>query len=65
MAMRFVWARNRNAAGRGRDPMPQIIHENVGCAHLEIVAEHDIPDFVIDRRIDALVNIFPAPPGVA
>jgi hypothetical protein len=65
---RFIWARNRNAAGRGSDPMPQIIYDDVGVSHLEIVASHDIVDHdFIDYThthgltINALASVHPAP----
>lgn len=61
MAMRFVWARNRNAAGRGSDPMPQIIHEAVGVSHLEIVAEHAIVHATEWMGINELAKLYPAP----
>lgn len=60
--MKFVWARNRNAAGRGSDPMPQIIHGDVGVSHLEIVASHPLPDGMVERlSIDSIVQLYPAP----
>lgn len=62
--LKFIWARNRNANGRGSDPMPQLVHDDVGVAHLEIVAQHVIPDYVIERRIDNLCVLYPAPPLV-
>jgi hypothetical protein len=61
MGKKFIWVRNRNAAGRGSDPMPQLIHEDVGIAHLEIVAEHVIPALFANPSIHALAEIYPAP----
>lgn len=65
---RFVWVRNRSACGRGNDPMPQIIHEPVGCAHLDIVADHRPTPAQcqiasgFSSAIDALAVMYPAPP---
>jgi hypothetical protein len=59
---RFVWARNRNAAGVMPDPMPQLIYENVGVSHLEIVAEHKIDTAISGAAsIDFLAKMYPAP----
>jgi hypothetical protein len=55
----FAWVRNRSAAGRGSDPMPVILHDDVGLAGLEIVATHRIS--VGPHTIDYLVSVFPAP----
>lgn len=57
---RFIWARNRNAAGRGSDPTPQIIHDDVGVSHLEIVASHPVHDSSL-YSIDMLIVIYPPP----
>ncbi|MGY3278174.1 hypothetical protein [Bradyrhizobium sp. S3.7.6] len=63
--IRFVWVRNRNAAGPGRDPMPQLIFEDVAVSHLEIVAEHVIDDRFTDNagtiHLATLIAVFPAP----
>jgi hypothetical protein len=50
----FIWARNRNANGRGSDPMPQLIHQDVGCAHLEIVASVPVIDASHQSTADVL-----------
>jgi hypothetical protein len=55
----FIWARNRNANGRGSDPMPQLVHDDVGCAHLEIVASAPVTDTSL--TIDNLCVLHPAP----
>lgn len=57
---RFIWARNRSAAGRGADPMPQIIHDDVGISHLEIVASIPLTG-TYERTIDDLVALYPPP----
>jgi len=58
---RFIWARNRNANGHGNDPMPQIIYQDVGVSHLEIVSSVTITH--VDQRltIDWLAAMYPAP----
>jgi len=64
MSTRFIWARNRNANGHGNDPMPQIIYQDVGVSHLEIVASHPIWPGIVSMSlpdINSLIAIFPAP----
>lgn len=58
---RLAWVRNRNAAGRGNDPMPVILHSDVGLKGLEIVAEYQVEFDVGLDTIDSIASILPAP----
>lgn len=59
---RLVYARNRNAAGRGHDPMAQVIHDEVCVAHLEIVASHELPEGLAERlTMTSLIRLYPPP----
>lgn len=59
----LVWVRNRSAAGSkdSGDPQLQVLHDDVGISHLEIVARREIDNDLAYLPLNTLAKMFPAP----